>query len=283
MHLGIISCEILRQEIHDVVKWAGIKHVFLTLPETANPAILVAVKEMNERFISVFSDDDDIVIEEKTIEGIKKVHDRIKDSVIITLNDLRLHDRPWELRARIEAWIKRLSTVVELVLLGYGLCGSTAADMEAIIRKADVPVVIPRYRGEILNNCVEIALGKERVQALLRAEAGTFFMNPAGAYIIDEPQVILETIDITAGGGMNRSTAADTHAIIKLLKSHYKRVMKICYTEADERDEYFERVVKDFASRFHLEIEPIRGSSRMMIEALRAGLKGMLRVKSRNK
>ncbi len=264
MHLGIISCEILRQEIYDVVKWTGIKHVFVVLPETVNPAMLVAVKKTNERFLSVFTDDS-IVIEEKTFDSIKKAH-TTEDSVIIIPAVLRLHDRPWELRANIEEWIERLSPIVDCVLLGYGLCGSTAADMEELIRRADVPVVIPRYRGEILNNCIEIALGKERVQELLREEAGTFFMTPAGAYIIEEPQVILETIDIAAGGGMNKK---DTHAIIKLLKNHYKRVMKICYTEADERDEYFDRVVKAFASKFHLKIEPVRGTSKIMIETLR--------------
>ncbi len=272
MHLGIISCEILRQEIYDVVRWTGIKRVFMVLPETGNPVILVAVKKMNERFLAVFTDDS-IVIEEKPFAGIKRAitEGGIQDSVIITLGELRLHDRPWTLRANIEAWIKRLSPVVDLVLLGYGLCGSTAADMEELIRRADVPVVIPRYRGEILNNCIEIALGKDRVQELLREETGTFFMTPAGAYIIGEPQVILDTIDIAAGGGMKRSTI-DTPGIIKLLKNHYKRVIKICYTEADERDEYFDRVVKNFASKFGLKIETIRGSSRLMIDTLR-GLK----------
>ena len=279
MHLGIITCEILRREIHDVIKWTGIKRVFIVLPDTTNLAILMASREMNARFLTELATDDEIEIKEKRIDGIKReIEDNgLMDSVIIIVNELRLHDQPWKLRAAIEEGLRELSPVVELVLLGYGLCGCTSDEMEELIRKAPVHVVIPRgARGEILNNCIEIALGRERVQELLSEEAGTFFMTPAGASIIKEPQVILESsINIMAGGwgcnyrcGNATATAADTSNIIKLLKNHYKRVIKVCYSESDERDEEFDSVVRDFAAKFGLMIESVRGSSRAMIDAL---------------
>ena len=277
MHLGIITCEILRREIHDVIKWTGIKRVFIVLPDTTNLAILMASREMNARFLTELATDDEIEIKEKRIDGIKReIEDNgLMDSVIIIVNELRLHDQPWKLQAAIEEGLRELSPVVELVLLGYGLCGCTSDEMEELIRKAPVPVVIPRgAKGEILNNCIEIALGREKVQELLSEEIGTFFMTPAGASIIKEPQVILESsINIMAGGwGCNyqcrRATAADTSNIIKLLKNHYKRVIKVCYSESDERDEEFDSVVRDFAAKFGLTIESVRGSSRAMIDAL---------------
>ena len=277
MHLGIITCEILRREIHDVIKWTGIKRVFIVLPDTTNLAILMASREMNARFLTELATDDEIEIKEKRIDGIKReIEDKgLMDSVIIIVNELRLHDQPWKLQAAIEEGLRELSPVVELVLLGYGLCGCTSDEMEELIRKAPVHVVIPRgTRGEILNNCIEIALGREKVQELLSEETGTFFMTPAGASIIKEPQVILESsINIMAGGwGCNyqcrRATAADTSNIIKLLKNHYKRVIKVCYSESDERDEEFDSVVRDFAAKFGLTIESVRGSSRAMIDAL---------------
>ena len=277
MHLGIITCEILRREIHDVIKWTGIKRVFIVLPDTTNLAILMASREMNARFLTELATDDEIEIKEKRIDGIKReIEDKgLMDSVIIIVNELRLHDQPWKLRAAIEEGLRELSPVVELVLLGYGLCGCTSDEMEELIRKAPVPVVIPRgARGEILNNCIEIALGREKVQELLSEEIGTFFMTPAGASIIKEPQVILESsMNIMAGGwGCNyrcgNATAADTSNIIKLLKNHYKRVIKVCYSESDERDEEFDSVVRDFAAKFGLMIESVRGSSRTMIDAL---------------
>ena len=281
MHLGIITCEILRREIHDVIKWTGIKRVFIVLPDTTNPAILMASREMNMRFLTELAKEEEIEIKEKRLDDVRREirANKLMDSVIIMVNELRLHDQPWKLRAVIEDGLKELSPVVDLVLLGYGLCGCTSDELEELIRKAPVPVVIPRgARGEILNNCIEIALGRERVRELLSEEAGTFFMTPAGASIIKEPQVILESsINIMAGGwGCNyrcrnataTAAAIDTSNIIKLLKNHYKRVIKVCYSETDERDEEFERVVRNFAAKFGLTIESVRGSSRAMTDAL---------------
>ncbi len=282
MHLGIITCEILRREIYEVIKWTGIKRVFMVLPESTNPVITVAVSEMNARFLTEFAGDGDIILREKRLESIKKEikENNLSDSVIIKLTELRLHDYPDKLRATIEEWVRELSPVVDLILLGYGLCGSTPVEMEELITKAeadvDVPVVIPRGGGgEILNNCIEIAVGKDKVQALLREERGTFFMTPAGASIIEEPQVILERgIEIMSGGGgggfgVNRNRKGDTSAVLKLLKNHYKRVIKVCYSDADESDEEFNRVVRNFASEFGLVIESVRGSSRAVLDALR--------------
>jgi len=130
-------------------------------------------------------------------------------------------------------------------------------------------VAIPQGRkGEILNNCIEIALGRERVQELLREEPGTFFMTPAGASIIKEPQVILESAIGIMAGRMNRSAAVDTPRIIKLMRNHYQRVVKICHSEADEGDREYSKTVENFAKAFGLEIQIEHGSSKIMLEAL---------------
>ena len=39
MHIGIITCEILRREVKEVIEKAGVDKLFLVLPETSNPAI----------------------------------------------------------------------------------------------------------------------------------------------------------------------------------------------------------------------------------------------------
>jgi len=106
------------------------------------------------------------------------------------------------------------------------------------------------------------------VQSLLSEEAGTFFMTPAGASIIQEPQVILEsTINIMAGR-MNRHAAGDTKRIIQLMKNHYNRVVKIEYSEADEKDEEYAQTIKNFARKFNLDIKTVKGSSKIMCELL---------------
>ncbi len=273
MHIGIITCEILRREIKEVIEKAGVDKLFLVLPETSNPAINALSRRVNKRFLSELATGD-LKIKEKAIEKIEsEIHENnIRDSMIIEVMELRMHDCPDKLLVEVEEGIRKTSAIVDFVLLGYGLCGSTVGEIEKIIKEADVPVVIPRDgKGEILNNCIEIALGRKRVQSLLQAEGGTFFMTPAGASIIKEPQVILEsTIGIIAGK-MNRSAAIDTPKIIKLMKNHYRRVVKVCYSEADEKDKEYSKTVENFAKVFGLEIKTERGSSELILDALQRG------------
>lgn len=273
MHIGIITCEILRREIKEVIEKARVDKLFLVLPETSNPAINALSRRVNKRFLSELATGD-LKIKEKAIEKIEsEIHENnIRDSMIIEVMELRMHDCPDKLLVEVEEGIRKTSAIVDFVLLGYGLCGSTVGEIEKIIKEADVPVVIPRDgKGEILNNCIEIALGRKRVQSLLHAEGGTFFMTPAGASIIKEPQVILEsTIGIIAGK-MNRSAAIDTPKIIKLMKNHYRRVVKVCYSEADEKDKEYSKTVENFAKVFGLEIKTERGSSKLILDALQRG------------
>ena len=86
------------------------------------------------------------------------------------------------------------------VLLGYGLCGNTVENVERLIADADVPVVISREEGVILNNSIEVALGRERVQSLLHAEGGTYFLTPAGTSAIKDIQRIPESDGILGVG-----------------------------------------------------------------------------------
>ncbi len=273
MHIGIITCEILRREIKEVIEKAGVDKLFLVLPETSNPAINALSRRMNKRFLSELATGD-LKIKEKTIEKIEsKIHENnIRDSMIIEVMELRMHDCPDKLLAEVKEGIRKMSAIVDFVLLGYGLCGSTVGEIEKIIKEADVPVVIQRdEKGEIMNNCIEIALGRKRFQSLLQAEGGTFFMTPAGASIIKEPPVILEsTIGIIAGK-LNRSVAIDTPKIIKLMKNHYRRVVKVCYSEADEEDKEYSKTVENFAKVFGLEIKTERGSSKLTLGALQRG------------
>ena len=96
MHLGIITCEILRREIHDLIKWTGIKRVFIVLPDTTNPAILMASREMNTRFLTELAKEEEIEIKEKRLDDVRREikDNKLMDSVIIMVMELRLHDYP---------------------------------------------------------------------------------------------------------------------------------------------------------------------------------------------
>ena len=270
MHIGIVTCEIVRKEISEVIRETGVADLFFVLPDTANSVTVVLYQQVIERFSSEFAEDG-WVLKEKTLDKIEKeIRARnLKNSVIIKVLELQLHDHPHELLLELEANIKRMGSVVDFIVLGYGLCGSTEDELERVISKSPVPVLIPRdSKGRILNNCIEIALSKDKVQSLLNEEVGTFFMTPAGAAIIQEPQVILEsTINIMAGR-MNTYAVGDTKRILKLMKNHYNRVVKIWYSEADDKNEEYAQTVKNFAKKFNLEIKPVKGSSEIMCDTV---------------
>ena len=270
MHIGIITCEILRKEIRALVQKAGVRDLYFVVPDAANSVTVVFYQRIIERFVQEFAADN-VVIRTNTLPRIRKELEKRKlsDSVIVKVLELRLHDRPYELRLEIEDGIKRMAAFVDLIVLGYGLCGSQAKELERMIAEAAVPVLIPRdMDGAILNNCIEIALGKERVQELLAQEVGTFFMTPAGASLIKEPQVILEsTINIMAGK-MKPYAPGDTKRVLQLMKNHYHRVVKIVNSEADERDKEYAETVTRFASKFNLDIKQEQGSERILTDLL---------------
>jgi hypothetical protein len=271
MHIGIITCEILRKEIRDLIRNTGVKEIFFVLPETPNPVMTVPKQTLINDFLSEFKEDGGVIMVNKLEKISKEIHERdLKDSVIINVLELRMHTYPDVLLAEIERSITELSAVADVVVLGYGLCGNSGGAVERVLREASVPVLIPRDNsGEILNNCVEIALGRDKVQSLRNEEVGTFFMTPVGAALIKEPQVILESsINITAGR-MNRFAAIDTPRIIKLMKNHYHRVVKILYSEEDEKDKEYAQTVKNFARKFNLDIKTVKGSSKIMCDTVK--------------
>ena len=262
MHIGVITCEILRKEIRALVQKAGVRDLYFVVPDAANSVTVVFYQRVIERFAQEFAGDD-VVIKTNTLPRIRKELEQRKldDSVIVKVLELRMHDRPYELRLEIEDGIKRMGAFVDLIVLGYGLCGSTEHELERMITEAAVPVLIPRDRdGTILNNCIEIALTRERVQELLAEEVGTFFMTPVGASLIKEPQVILKsTINIMAGK-MKPYAGGDTKRVLQLMKNHYHRVVKIVLSESDECDKEYLETVERFASKFNLEIKQEQGS-----------------------
>ncbi len=57
MHIGVITCEILRKEIGAVIRRAGVDRIFFLLPEPNNLALTILTKKVNERFSSEFAEE----------------------------------------------------------------------------------------------------------------------------------------------------------------------------------------------------------------------------------
>jgi len=269
MHLGIITCEILRNEIRELIRTTSVRDLFFVVPDTANSVTVVHYQSIIERFSRELAKDKKLDVRSNTLPKIMhEIQERaLQDSIIVKVFELQRHNYPQTLLREIEEQIQRLSAVADVIILGYGLCGIPAAALERLINEARVPVLIPRGRnGEVLNNCIEIALGREKVEELLAEEAGTFFMTPAGASIIQEPQVILESTITIMAGRIKQHAAGDTQRVIKLMKNHYHRVVKIWFTEADLKDEAYTHTVENFARKFKLTIKLLQGSSQVMHE-----------------
>ncbi|MGC9443530.1 MAG: DUF1638 domain-containing protein [Candidatus Methanospirareceae archaeon] len=273
MHIGIITCEILRKEIRALVQRAGVRDLYFVVPDAANSVTVVFYQRIIERFVQEF-EGDNVVIRTNTLPRIRKEIEKreLSDSVILKVLELRMHDRPYDLRLEIKDGIERMGAFVDLIVLGYGLCGSTEQELERLIAEATIPVRIPRdSSGKILNNCIEITLSRERVRELMADEVGTFFMTPVGASLIKEPQVILEsTINIMAGKKMKPYAVGDTRRVLQLMKNHYHRVVKIVNSEADERDNEYAETVERFATKFNLEIKQEQGFETVLSDLLDA-------------
>src|SRR5512146_426669 len=91
-------------------------------------------------------------------------------SVDIGLVRIGLHDRPKELRARLQALIdEALPEKYEAVLLAYGLCGQATAGLAA----RQVPLVIPRA-----HDCITLFLGsRERYRQQFESNPGTYWYS----------------------------------------------------------------------------------------------------------
>ena len=200
---------------------------------------------------------------------LKKVQASDENVAVIRITELKMHDNPHLLIEEIEKGILEIKDFADFILLGYGLCGCSAKEVSETIRRAEecygILVEMPSDEEGFFNNCIEIALGRDKVRSILAEEKGTFFMTPAGAYIAGEPHVILGNTSIFA--------TEDTANIVKILQKHYKQVVKIFYSDEDLADKRYSAIVERFARRFRLRVRSERGSADALKDAFERALR----------
>jgi len=87
--------------------------------------------------------------------------------VDVTLLRLGLHEKPPELRARLQGEIDRVGPEYNATVLLYGLCGGATAGLRA----AQGPLVVPRA-----HDCITVFLGsRERYRAEFTDHPGTYW------------------------------------------------------------------------------------------------------------
>ncbi|UYZ40737.1 MAG: DUF1638 domain-containing protein [Candidatus Methanospirare jalkutatii] len=272
MRVGVLACEMLCRELRETLKSAGIRRIFIVSGEESTERRGVGnFEELKKRFLCIrFRNllNNSFAVEIVKSSELKKVQTD-ENVAVIRITELKMHDNPHLLIEEIEKGILEIKDFVDFILLGYGLCGCSAKEVSETIRRAEerygIPVEMPSDEEGFLNNCIEIALGRDKVRSILAEEKGTFFMTPAGAYIAGEPHVV-----ISEDGFL---TAEDTANIIKILQKHYKQVVKIFYSEEDLADKRYSAIVERFARRFRLRVRSERGSADALKDAFERALR----------
>lgn len=98
--------------------------------------------------------------------------------VLLRVLEMGLHRSRTMLRNALTAAAHELRPHVDALLLGYGLCGNTLDDPQAVL-DVDVPVFLPMDQGHPVDDCVALCLGgRDPYYAEQCRTAGTFFLTP---------------------------------------------------------------------------------------------------------
>lgn len=98
--------------------------------------------------------------------------------VLVRVLAMGLHRNPRVLRNALARSAQALRPCIDVLLLGYGLCGG-AADAAREVVDMDIPVYQPMDDNHPVDDCVALCLGgRERYYGEQRRIAGTYFLTP---------------------------------------------------------------------------------------------------------
>lgn len=165
--LGIIACQILELELaHLLVKDVDVSGI--TIVDTGfSDGFLRAVTQKNE-------------VIPRLIKDVSKCRSAESDrfEVVVQILELGLHLVIRDLRSAVVNAVSEMSTYVDAIVLGYGLCGNALDNHEEIMRDADVPLFMPVDEDHTVDDCVGLIIGGREAYYKEQCNvAGTFFMN----------------------------------------------------------------------------------------------------------
>jgi hypothetical protein len=165
--IGVITCEVLEQEI---------AYLLAADPELEQVVVLEDLRSMR-------------LIEElraRQVCGLQCIphmaRRRLEPSrrleALVRVLGIGLHRGRKILQRALHSAAQELAPHVDVLLLGYGLCGNALADVKAVL-DVDVPVIVPMDCGQSADDCVALLLGgRDRYCEERRKAPGTFFMTP---------------------------------------------------------------------------------------------------------
>jgi N-methylhydantoinase A/oxoprolinase/acetone carboxylase beta subunit len=176
-----------------------------------------------------------------------------------------LHERPDELRCRLQAAIDRAAATGgwDRIVVGYGVCGRGTVDIKA----PRIPLVIPR-----VHDCISLFLGGDRLyQEQFKNFPGTYYISqgwyeakraaqaPDRRYAwMGDTRVYFD--ELVKKYGLQH--AKDTFAFLESWRSHYQRAAFI--DTGVDTDRRAEAHARELAEQNHWCYEKIAGSSRLL-------------------
>jgi len=98
--------------------------------------------------------------------------------VLVRVMELGLHSDIKNLHRHVVSAVKEMARYVDIVLLGYGLCGNALNHAEDIFSEVGIPVMLPMDGDHPVDDCVGLVIGgRENYYARQCECAGTMFMN----------------------------------------------------------------------------------------------------------
>lgn len=170
--LGILTCEILELEF---------AYLLARDPDLAR--ITVLEDDQSARLIGA--------LQSNGIENLRRISDLETFSpsfpdrleVLINVLELALHNRKKTLQQGLVEAAREMSPHVDVLVLGYGLCGNALEKPDELLSDTRVPILIPMDGDHPVDDCVGLIIGgREKYYQELCEVAGTFFMIPGWTY-----------------------------------------------------------------------------------------------------
>lgn len=170
--VGILTCEILELELAHLLA-SDIEVNRISVVETERSARLV------ERLESLQISRLNLI---SKMDGFRPDPDA-RLEVLVQVLEIGLHNFKKKIQEALVDAARQMSPHVDVLLLGYGLCGNALEDPEALFADTGVPVFIPMDKDHPVDDCIGLLIGgRDQYYSELCNVAGTFFMIPGWAY-----------------------------------------------------------------------------------------------------
>ncbi len=165
--IGILTCEILELELAHLLAHDSEIAGITTLEDVHSTGLIEALESAH--------------ISPARIPLLKGFTPNYPDrlEVLVRVLELALHNRKQHLQEGLVRAAKEMGRRVDVIVLGYGLCGNALQKPDELLADAHVPIFIPMDQDHPVDDCVGLVMGgRECYYGEQCRVAGTFFMIP---------------------------------------------------------------------------------------------------------